>query len=63
MARSEAQKAADKRYNERHKGDNVSWGTYLKPDDVKMLDAAVKEHGGGRAAFLRWATEQWNSKK
>ena len=59
--RSEAQKAAEKRYRETHKEKTVPWGTRLMPDDLAKLNAAVKEHGSGNAAFLRWAVEQWNA--
>ena len=34
MARSTAQRAADKRYREKHKNADVSWGTRLKPDEA-----------------------------
>ena len=58
MARSEAQRAADKRYREKHTKTGVSWGTYLKPEDAAELDALLKQTGKGRAEFLRWAMEQ-----
>ena len=58
MARSEAQRAADKRYREKHPKTGVSWGTYLKPEDAAELDALLKQTGKGRAEFLRWAMEQ-----
>lgn len=61
--RSEAQKAADKRYRETHKEKTVAWGTRLMPNDIAKLNTAVKEHGGGNAAFLRWAVEQWNAQR
>ena len=63
MARSEAQKAADRRYKETHTDKTVPWGTRLLPDDVAKLKAAVKECGQGNAAFLRWAVEQWNEQQ
>lgn len=60
MARSEAQRAADRRYRETHTDKTVPWGTRLMPDDAARINKAVEEQGNGRAAFLRWAVEQWN---
>ena len=56
MARSEAQKAADKRYRETHKNDSIKWTTWLKPDEAAEIDAIIKRYeqstiltlGGGR---------------
>ena len=59
MARSEAQREANKRYKKTHPPVCVSWGTRLKPDDAAELEALIKEAGfKGRAAFLHWAVEQ-----
>lgn len=58
MARSEAQKAADKRYKEKHKNADVSWGTRLKPGEAQELDDVIKASGLSRAGFLRWALEE-----
>lgn len=55
MARSEAQKAADRKYREAHKHDTVKWSTRLKPDEAAEYDALLKQHGMSRAAFVRWA--------
>ena len=55
MARSTAQRAADKRYREKHKNADVSWGTRLKPDEAAALDVIIKQSGMSRADFLRWA--------
>lgn len=60
MARSEAQKAADKRYRETHKGIDVSWGTRLKPEEAEKIDAIIKANNMSRADFLRWAAEKLN---
>nr|DAF05494.1 MAG TPA: NikA, BACTERIAL CONJUGATION, RELAXASE, DNA [Caudoviricetes sp.] len=60
MARSEAQKAADKRYRETHKGADVSWGTRLKPEEAEKIDAIIKAKNMSRADFLRWAAEKLN---
>ena len=63
MARSEAQKAADRRYKETHTDKTVPWGTRLLPDDVAKLKAAVKEYGQGNAAFFLFSVEQWNEQQ
>lgn len=55
MARSEAQKAADKRYRETHKNDSIKWTTWLKPDEAVEIDAIIKNSGMNKAQFLRWA--------
>lgn len=55
MTRSEAQKAADKRYRETHKKDSVTWGTKLTPAEAEEIDAIIKNCGMNRAQFLRWA--------
>ena len=55
MARSEAQKAADKKYREAHKGDLVTWATKFKPAELAEIDAVIKSSGKTRAGFIRWA--------
>ena len=55
MARSEAQKAADKRYRETHKNDSIKWTTWLKPDEAAEIDAIIKNSSMNKAQFLRWA--------
>lgn len=59
MARSEAQKAADKRYKETHKGDFVTWTTKFKPAEAAEIDAVIKSSGKTRAEFIRWAVEKF----
>ncbi len=58
MARSEAQKEADKRYREAHKNDLVTWGTKIPPTEASEIDALLKSRGMNRAEFLRWAVLQ-----
>lgn len=63
MTRSEAQKAADKRYRETHKKDSVTWGTKLTPAEAAEIDAIIKNCGMNRAQFLRWAAGELKQKK
>ncbi len=63
MARSEAQKAADKRYRETHKNIDVSWGTRLKPAEAAEIDGIIEQNVMNRAEFLRWAVEQMKQTK
>lgn len=58
MARSEAQKAADKRYRETHKNDSVKWATWLKPTEAAEINAIIKNSGMNKAEFLRWAVSE-----
>ncbi len=58
MARSEAQKAADKRYRETHKNEAVKWATWLKPEEAERIDAIIKGSGMNKAEFLRWAVAE-----
>lgn len=62
MTRSEAQKAADKRYRETHKKDSVTWGTKLTPAEAAEIDAIIKNCGMNRAQFLRWAEGELKQK-
>ena len=59
MARSEAQKAADKRYKETHKGDFITWTTKFKPAEAAEIDAVIKSSGKTRAEFIRWAVQKF----
>lgn len=47
MARSEAQREADKRYRKTHPPVCVPWGTRLKPEDAAELNALLKKTGNG----------------
>lgn len=57
MARSEAQKAADKRYKKTHKGQSITWATKLTPAEVVDIDAIIKANGLNKAEFLRRAAD------
>jgi hypothetical protein len=59
MARSEAQKAADKRYRETHKANQVSWTAKVTPEELQEYDALLKENNLGKTQFLRMAFENY----
>jgi hypothetical protein len=61
MARSEAQKAADKRYKETHKGESVTWTTKFKTAEAAEIDAVIKSSGKSRAEFIRWAVDKYKN--
>jgi hypothetical protein len=61
MARSEAQKAADKRYKETHKGESVTWTTKFKTAEAAEIDAVIKSSGMSRAEFIRWAVDKYKN--
>lgn len=63
MPRSEAQKAADKRYRETHKKDYIKWATWLKPDEAAKIDKVIKENGMNKAELLRWAMDELQKRK
>ena len=55
MARSEAQKAADKRYAAKVNGKYKPFIVNLTPEECASICAAIKAAGMGKAEFLRWA--------
>lgn len=55
MARSEAQKAADKRYREKTQDQYEHFVVNLKRGECASICAAIKAAGMGKAEFLRWA--------
>lgn len=59
MARSEAQKAADKRYRESHKNDLIKWSTWFKPAEAAEIDVIIKQSGMSKADFIRWAIAKY----
>jgi hypothetical protein len=59
MARSEAQKAADKRYRQAHKNDLVRWITCFKPEEADEINAIIKQSGMSKAEFIRWAVAKY----
>lgn len=59
MARSDAQKAADRRYAENHKGNFITWTTKFKPAEAEEIDEIIKQSGMSRADFIRWAVAKY----
>ncbi len=62
MARSEAQKAADKRYKELHRGESVTWTTKFKTAEAAEINAIIKRSGMNKAEFIRWAVKELQKK-
>lgn len=62
MARSEAQKAADKRYKETHKKDFVTWTTKFRTEEAEEIDGVIKSSGMSKAEFIRWAVGVYKEK-
>ena len=58
MARSEAQKKADKKYAETHKGEFITWTTKVKPQEAAEIDEIAHANGMSRADLIRWAAEE-----
>ncbi len=62
MARSEAQKAADKRYAEKVKDKHKQFAVNLKADEYERVTAALAAAGMSKADFLRWAVDKLQGK-
>ena len=60
--RSEAQKAADKRYAEKVKDKHKQFAVNLKVDEYERVTAALAEAGMSKADFLRWAVDKLQGK-
>ena len=58
MARSEAQKAADKRYAKKINGKYERFAVNLLPDEYNSVCATIASAGMGKAEFLRWAVSE-----
>ena len=63
MARSEAQKAADKKYAAKINGRYKPFIVKLQPDELARIDAAIAAAGMKKAEFLRWAVKQLEQKQ
>jgi hypothetical protein len=56
--RSEAQKAADKRYRETHKPTHVTWSAQITPEEQEDFAEVLKENNLGKTEFLRIAIDK-----
>jgi len=56
--RSEAQKAADKRYKAAHKAENALFQAAVKTAELKEIEELLTARKMTKAAFVRWATEE-----
>ena len=63
MARSAAQRAADKRYAEKTKGQTRHFAVNVKTEEYDRLVATLEAAGMSKTAFLRWAVEQLQKQK
>ena len=55
MERSEAQKAADKKYAAKINGKYKPFIVNLTPDELAEIDAIIASSGMKKAEFWRWA--------
>ena len=58
MARSEAQREADKRYREKTKGRYVQFFINMKREERDSIEEAIAASGMGKIEFIRWAVKQ-----
>jgi hypothetical protein len=59
MARSEAQKAADRRYRETHKPNQVPWTAKILPEERQEFDEILQQNNLGKTEFLRMAFNEF----
>lgn len=62
MARSEAQKAADKKYAAKINGKYKPFIVNLTPDELAQINTIIASAGMKKAEFLRWAVKQLEEK-
>lgn len=58
MARSEAQKEADRRYAKKIRGKYDQFVVNLLPDEYNHVCEVISSAGMGKTEFLRWAVVQ-----
>lgn len=55
--RTEAQKAADKRYQAKNQHRYKPFIVHLSPDELERISATIRRAGMKKAEFIRWAEE------
>ena len=63
MARTEAQKAADKKYAKKIQGKYEQFVVNFKSEELAKINSAIAAAGMTKAGFIRWAVEQIEDKK
>ena len=63
MARTDAQRAADKKYAAKINGKYKPFIVNLMPDELAHIAAVIAASGMKKAEFLRWAIKQLEENK
>ena len=63
MPRSEAQRAADKKYAEKIKDKHKHFGVNLTVEEYDRISAIIDKSGMSKADFLRWAVDKLKEKQ
>lgn len=58
MAKTEAQKRAQKNYADKHKGEYKVFQTGFKVDEAERIEATLKNHNISKADLVRRAAER-----
>jgi hypothetical protein len=56
--RTEAQKRADKRYRQKNKGKDVTWGVTLPVEEANNINALLREKQLKKTDFIRQAVKR-----
>jgi hypothetical protein len=59
--KTEAQKAANRRYNQKIKDQITTWGSRFWRTDMERFNDVLKAHNMSRADFIRWAVDKLES--
>lgn len=62
MARSEAQKVADKKYAAKINGKYKPFIVNLLPEELNYINDVIASSGMKKAEFLRWAVKELENK-
>ena len=63
MSRSEAQRAADKRYAKKTQDRYSNFVVHFLPAEYESICATIKDAGLSKADFIRWAAEKLKNEK